>query len=103
VWLGYDHNDHPLGRYETGGRASLPIWVDYMKAALADRPQGDFGQPPPGADILWLYIDPDTGKLSQPGAKKKVLAPFIRDTEPKEYEDAPGHIDSRDVMMRDGL
>jgi penicillin-binding protein 1A len=101
VWLGYDHNDHPLGKYETGGRAALPIWVDYMKNALADRPQGGFETPPPGSDIVWAYIDPDSGKLAPPGAKRRILAPFVRDTEPKESEPEPGGVDPRDVMMRD--
>ena len=30
VWLGYDVNVTPLGRYETGGHAALPIWLEYM-------------------------------------------------------------------------
>ncbi len=37
VWTGYDQ-PRSLGRY-TGGTLSLPVWVDYMKTALADRPQ----------------------------------------------------------------
>ena len=32
----------PLARYETGGRAALPIWLDYMSGALRDRPQPEF-------------------------------------------------------------
>jgi penicillin-binding protein 1A len=98
VWLGYDRYDHPLGKYETGGRASLPIWVDSMKNALADRPQKDWGDAPPDADIVWTRIDPDTGKLASPGAKRSVLAPFVRGTEPTDVEPAPGQVDSRDLM-----
>ncbi|MBI5547982.1 MAG: transglycosylase domain-containing protein [Deltaproteobacteria bacterium] len=99
VWLGYDHYIHPLGRYETGGRASLPIWVDFMKSALADRPQKGFDTPPAGADIVWSYIDPESGKLAPPGAKRRVLAPFVRDTEPKESAPEPGGIDPNDVRL----
>jgi len=102
VWMGYDQYDHaPLGKYETGGRASLPIWVEFMKNALADRPQKDFSQVPPEADIVWVHIDPESGKLSPPGAKKRVLAPFIRDTEPKESAPEPGGVDPRDFGYRD--
>src|SRR5690606_40588446 len=28
-----------LGRGETGGRAALPIWMDYMRVALKDLPE----------------------------------------------------------------
>lgn len=101
VWMGYDQYDHPLGKYETGGRASLPVWVEFMKNALAERPQKDFSQPPPEADIVWANIDPETGKLAPPGAKKKVHAPFVRDTEPKETEVEPGGVDPRDFGYRD--
>jgi penicillin-binding protein 1A len=95
VWLGYDKYEHPLGKFETGGRASLPIWVDYMKNALADRPQNEFSVPE-DADIVWARIDPDTGKLARPSAQRSVLAPFVRDSEPKEIAPEPGKIDSRD-------
>ena len=48
VWMGYDTRQ-PLGK-ETGGEASLPIWMDWMKAAIADRPDekfpGDSTRPP---------------------------------------------------------
>ena len=39
VWVGFDDNQ-PLGL--SGGRAALPIWVDFMKAALAGRPATTF-------------------------------------------------------------
>jgi penicillin-binding protein 1A len=58
VWLGYDQNQTPLGRYETGGRASLPIWIDYMQGALRERPQPDFPTPD---GIVVVHIDPRTG------------------------------------------
>ena len=39
LWRGQGRNDaaHPLGRYETGGRAALPIWLAYMTKALEGR------------------------------------------------------------------
>ena len=37
VWVGRDDN-RSLGRREYGGRAALPIWIDYMAAALEDQP-----------------------------------------------------------------
>lgn len=44
VWVGFDQK-RMLGDKETGGRAALPIWIDYMNTALADRPPSDFPMP----------------------------------------------------------
>ncbi len=38
VWMGFDNFTRPLGRGESGGRSSLPIWINYMKEALKDEP-----------------------------------------------------------------
>ena len=35
VWMGYDEK-RSLGVNETGGRAALPIWMDFMRVALRD-------------------------------------------------------------------
>jgi penicillin-binding protein 1A len=45
VWIGYDEKKS-LGAKETGARAALPIWMDFMKVALAGKDPGDF-QPMP--------------------------------------------------------
>lgn len=47
TWVGYDDRQS-LGDGETGARAALPIWMDFMKVAIADRPDETFsGQPAP--------------------------------------------------------
>ncbi len=78
VWLGYDINVTPLGRYETGGHAALPIWLEYMKAALATREQPEFAAP---EGIVEVKIDPDTGK-PVPENARGVSEPFKQGTEP---------------------
>ena len=45
VWVGYDEKKS-LGEKETGARAALPIWMEFMSAALAGKDPGQF-QPPP--------------------------------------------------------
>jgi penicillin-binding protein 1A len=45
VWVGYDEKKS-LGAKETGARAALPIWMEFMSAALAGKDPGQF-QPPP--------------------------------------------------------
>jgi penicillin-binding protein 1A len=41
VWVGYD-NRQSLGEKETGARAALPIWMDFMKAAIAGKDRERF-------------------------------------------------------------
>jgi penicillin-binding protein 1A len=45
VWIGYDEKKS-LGAKESGARAALPIWMDFMKVALAERDAGNFQAPP---------------------------------------------------------
>ena len=45
VWVGYDEK-RSLGEKETGARAALPAWMQFMSAALAGKDRGQF-QPPP--------------------------------------------------------
>ena len=46
VWVGRD-DFRSLGYREYGGRAALPIWIDYMRAALKDAPVAQ-NDPPAG-------------------------------------------------------
>ena len=45
VWIGYDEK-RTLGEKESGARAALPLWMQFMNAALTGKDPGDF-QPPP--------------------------------------------------------
>ncbi|HXM95031.1 MAG TPA: PBP1A family penicillin-binding protein [Candidatus Dormibacteraeota bacterium] len=42
VWVGYDDKQISLGKKETGARAALPIWLEFMHDALAGMPALDF-------------------------------------------------------------
>ncbi|MHC9084822.1 penicillin-binding protein 1A [Luteimonas sp. RIT-PG2_3] len=46
VWVGRDDN-RSLGYREYGGKAALPIWIDYMRVALKDVPIAS-NEPPEG-------------------------------------------------------
>jgi len=61
VWVGFDNHD-PLGRYEVGGKSALPIWIDYMRVALAGVP--DMAPETPNG-ITQARIDPETGLLAR--------------------------------------
>jgi penicillin-binding protein 1A len=62
VWVGYDNNQ-PLGKGETGARAALPIWIDFMRAAIANHPGEQFpGSPstPPADETIARTARPRT-------------------------------------------
>jgi penicillin-binding protein 1A len=42
VWVGFDDKQISLGKKETGARAALPIWLEFMESALAGTPRLDF-------------------------------------------------------------
>lgn len=60
AWVGHDQV-RSLGAQEYGGRAALPIWIDYMRVATRDRPEA-FQLQPPG--IVTARISPETGRLA---------------------------------------
>lgn len=63
VWMGHD-KPRSLGARESGGRAALPIWIDYMGSALKGVPVAEPAEPPPGltrAGDDWLYSEWQAG------------------------------------------
>jgi penicillin-binding protein 1A len=78
VWVGLDING-TMGDKETGSRAALPIWMDFMKTALADQPQQYFDLP---ENTISVQMDPETGMLASEGSKLAVSALFKKGTEP---------------------
>jgi penicillin-binding protein 1A len=74
VWVGRD--DHgPLGRRETGARAALPIWSEFMQAAHASRPTRDFEVP---AGVEFAALDPETGELRRSTRPAPGIAPYAQ-------------------------
>jgi penicillin-binding protein 1B len=78
VWVGFDDNQ-PVGL--SGARAALPIWTQFMKAALAGRASVAFDVP---EGITFMDIDADTGKLATPACPKTFNEAFVSGTEPRE-------------------
>jgi penicillin-binding protein 1A len=92
AWVGYDLNQHPLGRFETGGHAALPIWVSYMRQALQGRPQPEFS-PPEELELSKLSIDTKTGKIASASSHNAAEMYFKKGTEPKELAPPKNQID----------
>ena len=72
TWIGFDEF-RPLGRRETGARAALPMWIAYMKEALAGTRETDRA-PPDG--IVTVRINPATGELASPSNEETVFESF---------------------------
>ena len=47
VWIGFDDKRKSLGTSEQGSLAALPMWMEFMKVALAGHEGEDFLNPPP--------------------------------------------------------
>ena len=78
VWVGYDH-EQSLGRGETGSRAALPIWLNYMEDLLQEVPKENFSVPD---KIVFANIDNETGQLATARSRKVVRQAFFSGTEP---------------------
>jgi penicillin-binding protein 1A len=72
AWVGFDKLD-PLGRAETGGHAALPMWMQYMGAALAGTENEKREQP---EGLVTVRIDPDTGLLARGGQSDAIFETF---------------------------
>ena len=78
VWVGFDQPES-LGRNEYGGTVALPIWMNYMSAALKDKPEH---LPPEPADLLSLRIDPVSGRAAPPGTPDAYFELFKSEDSP---------------------
>lgn len=63
AWMGFDE-PRSMGRNETGGRAALPMWIDYMASALKSIPVAN---PSPPQGVVVAKINPETGMRDQEG------------------------------------
>ncbi|MBU3055143.1 MAG: penicillin-binding protein 1A [Pseudomonas indica] len=87
VWAGFDQPES-LGRNEYGGTVALPIWIDFMSAALKEKPE--HVQPEPEG-LLTLRIDPITGRAASPGSPNAYFELFkSEDSPPPMNELEPG-------------
>lgn len=72
VWNGFDDN-RTLGHGETGAHAALPVWKEYMRAAIKK-----FGDPPfeIPAGITQEWINKETGKKAAANSPGSILEYF---------------------------
>ena len=80
-WVGFD-SPRSLGRYETGGRAALPMWIDFMQGVLLGHPEVLLKQP---LGMVTVKIDRKTGLLARPDNPKAISETFRKKYVPTEY------------------
>jgi len=74
VWVGQDRMVN-LGKGETGARAALPIWIDFMEKILEESPAYYFDMPD---DVVRLYMDTVTGDIKFEAEPGTVSSLFIK-------------------------
>ncbi len=83
TWVGFDQLA-PLGRGETGSKAALPMWIDYMGQALKGTRQILPAQP---EGLVSVRINPATGLLAGSGQAGAVFETFREDFVPQQTGD----------------
>jgi penicillin-binding protein 1A len=74
TWIGFD-DEQSLGEKETGARAALPMWMSFMKVAIADRPNEEFSQPNAPKRAIELPLQPslDTALTAKPAPEDEEI------------------------------
>ena len=85
VWTGFD-KPRPMGSGETGGKAALPIWMDFMRVALKGVPELPLKQPP---GMVTVRIDPESGLLANADTPRSIFETFrtghVPEAQPENY------------------
>jgi penicillin-binding protein 1A len=85
AWIGYDQG-RTLGHRETGARAAMPIWLDFMRTGLAGTPERWPALP---AGMVSVRIDPETGRYAAPGNDNAVFEIFRARNAPESRQHPP--------------
>jgi len=83
TWVGFDQV-RSMGKWETGARAALPMWIDYMGKALHGVPVKPLNRPP---GMVTVRIDPETGLLADTNNKQAIFETFRPEYIPQRRSD----------------
>jgi len=84
AWVGFDQ-DRPLGSHEQGGVTAIPMWIDYMRAALNGKPEHVLPRPP---GIVEYRINPINGLIASDGTPNSIFEKFDIDNVPEREPDS---------------
>jgi penicillin-binding protein 1A len=82
AWVGFD-NQRSMGNRETGGRAALPMWIDFMKVALDGQPENLQEQP---GGLVTIRVDAETGKPADINSANSLFEVFRVENAPQQKE-----------------
>ncbi|WP_075522807.1 penicillin-binding protein 1A [Candidatus Pelagibacter communis] len=72
VYVGMD-NPKPLGKFETGSKAALPIFEEFVKKAIKKSDARPFKVPD---DITLMVVDPNTGNKAKFSSKNTIIESY---------------------------
>jgi len=79
VFVGFDQPE-PMGEREQGATVAVPIWIDYMRSALAGTPENTMKRPDGVVDRL---VNKETGLPARPGDSNAVFEYFLSENAPE--------------------
>ena len=85
IYVGFD-DPKPLGAKETGGSVAVPIFQEFMTAAMKDKPIVPFRVPP---GLRMVRVNAETGLPTLPSDSKAIWEAFIPGTEPQDGQIRP--------------
>jgi penicillin-binding protein 1A len=88
TWIGYD-NRQTLGEKETGARAALPIWMDFMRAAIASKPDEQFPTAGAPKKELDVPLTKSIAAVAAPKANEPKDSDEDEPAAPKGADDSP--------------
>ncbi len=80
AWVGFDQQQLSLGNYETGSKAALPMWIEFMKTALKGMPETKMERP---EGLVNIKINAETGELANASDTNVVFEVFRSELAPK--------------------
>ncbi|HEX5637310.1 MAG TPA: penicillin-binding transpeptidase domain-containing protein, partial [Gammaproteobacteria bacterium] len=80
AWVGFDDQKKILGASETGGKAALPMWMEFMRTALQGVPEKVMERP---ENLVTVKINPETGELASANDKTAIFETFSAELAPK--------------------
>lgn len=102
VWVGNDDKRVSLGKKETGARAALPVWLEFMKQVTQNWPVEDFPNVTPleklAPDVHVQVDTPDTAAAADP-AEQGLPGPPAAPPAPAQQNPAPPNGDRPPLLQ----
>ena len=98
TWVGFD-NQRRMGRRETGGRAALPMWIEFMRTALDGMPESIQEEP---RGLVTVRIDAETGDRAGVETRNSLFEVFRVENAPRELAVRSTGSDPVDTTVNDG-